>query len=468
MQDPFGHSEYEEHHARSSAKAFEQMLREESFYFMDLGTIDEIYHYYASNRQWKKAQQLLEFGLKSHPSSSDLYYKQSKLYFDLDQYPLSLEQVDIALQFSPMNAEYLFFKADILTQIEDYQEALEVLKQLHGIHHHPEEVLIQMGNIAQACGKNDVCESYYREALEVAPDFEEALYELVFFLESQSRHAEGIKLYEEYIDRFPYSYNVWYNMGMLYRSLDNAYKAIEAFDFAIVIKEDFLSAYYNKGLLLADQDRYEDALRTFLEANAIDSTDVPILYHIAECYENLNMFRDAVRYYKLATKEDDTFVDAWMGLGFCMERCEKYMEAIHFYRKAYNLDQENTEICLAIAVCEYKLGNKLGSYQFLEKAIHLDPHDSQLWQDWAELLFEHGSVQGAVSYLEEGIKINPDNYSLYYQCAAYLLSIGDHQGLTYLENALLIDYPNHYSLFHHVPVLKDNKMVQEMIELYGE
>lgn len=443
------------------------MLKGQGFFFMDLATVDEIFNYYVGNHQWEKARKLLRFALKSHPSSSELYFKQSRLNFELGHFHASLAQLERALQYSPMNTEYLLFKADILTQMEAYTDALQVLDQLRSIHLNPAEVLLQMGNVAQISGKYQDSEFFYRQALEEAPDYEEALYELVFFLESRGRQGEGVRLYLDFLDQNPYSANIWYNLGLLYRSVDNFEKAIEAFDFAIVIQEDLISAHFNKGLLLIELERYREGLQTFLEANAIEKDDPHVHYHIGECYENLGMIRDAVRYYKSATQSDEGFTDAWMGLGFCMEQWEKYLEAIHFYKKAYKADQENAEICLSLAICEYKLGNRVGAVQYLEEAIAVNPQDETIWQDWAQLLHEQGNTAGAISSLEEGIRNNQDKYGLYYQCAAYCLTTGEERlGLTFLENALLMDYANHDILFQYIPTLRSHALVLSLIQRY--
>jgi len=61
------------------------------------------------------------------------------------------------------------------------------------------------------------------------------------------KQEESIKFYEQYIDNEPYSYAAWYNLGNAFNKMDLFEKSIDAYDYAILIKDNFASAYFNKG-----------------------------------------------------------------------------------------------------------------------------------------------------------------------------------------------------------------------------
>jgi tetratricopeptide (TPR) repeat protein len=351
--------------------------------------------------------------------------------------------------------------------MDRYDEAMALLEGLQYTFEPREEVLIQMGNVAQICGHVEDSERYYRQALTLVPAFEDALFELAFLLESEDRTDEALVLYETYLDERPYAAMVWHNLGLLYRKLGNYEKALEAFDFALAIVPEMAPAWFNRGELLMDQGRIAEAVQAFIETHAISSHDPMTQYRIAECFEALEMYRDAIRFYRKAAISDPDYLDAYVGIGFCLEKLEQFTEAIHYYQKAHRIDSENAEISLAIATCEYRLGNHHSAYLFLEQAIVLEPQDVNIWQDWAMLLFEHDNVSGAISFLEEGIKANPREAVLYYQCAAYCyLNQAFDQGATYLENALLLDVEARHILFQIVPAIRLFPGVEDLIQHY--
>jgi tetratricopeptide (TPR) repeat protein len=469
MQDPFSHHDFEEHRGRQNAREFERRSQEEDFYFIDLYVVDEIYHYYLETNELGKAQKLVRFAIQSHPSSADLYYKQARLDGEIGKYHAALTHMETVLSLNPGIAEYVVFQAELLARLERYQEAVKVLEALLPLAEYPEDIFLHLGNVAQVCRQMKASEGYYRRALEMAPDFDEALFELGFLLESEDRLPEAIALYQAFLDEQPYASMVWYNLALLHRKEAQLNQALEALDFAIVIDEDFHPAHYQKGLLLLEQGNYPRALQAFLDARALQPQDLHTLFHIADTYEKLKLYREAIRYYGKATRQDPDYLDAWLGLAYCLEKCEQFLEAVHYYHKAFKLDEDNVEICLSLAICEFKLGNKHSAYLFLQRAIQIDPDELAIWQDWAQLLYDQNSFVGAITFLEDGIQRNPGAAPLYYQIGAYSYEAGlREQGLMYLENALILDFAAHKLLFELMPGLEHDPAIIDLIESYRQ
>lgn len=464
MKDNFWDNDFEEHRARKKARDFERRLKDQESLFLDLLQVDEIYNYYLLSNELVKAQELVSMAIQTYPSSSDLYHKQARIDYEFGRYNQAIHYIDTALELSPGMTEYLMFKSDLLARLEKYQEAIALLSGLIHLHSSPEEIYLQMGNVAQICAYPEESENYYIQALEIRPDFEEALFELAFLLESEDKIEAGITLYESFLDSYPYSTEVWYNLALLYLKTGNYEMALDSCDYAVIVKEDYAIAWFTRGQILAELGRYPQALQSFLQADTILPRDIHTLYHIAECYEQTGLFREAFRYYFRVSKLDPYHNDAWMGMGYCTEKQHKYLEATHYYQKAYKLDEENSHICLCLAICEYKLEQRYQAYQYLQKAIRLAPQEIFLWQDWAEMLYKDGNYLGAITYLEEGISRNPYSAELHYQCAAYCYDSGKRKkGIAMLQVALQLDFEGHYLLFQINPSLKFEPELMDVI-----
>ncbi len=424
MQDQYGRGHFEEPHGHKSAREFEEMRRNRDFYFIDLLKVDEIFHYYLDQNDLVKALSLITFARQSHPQSAELDLKMAIIELEQGNCNFALQFVEDALAISPMHFECSLLKAEILAQLDRYDEAIKLLHHLRAVAHSTEEVLLQMGNVAQLCGHTQHSEQYYRQAIKEAPDFVEATYELAFLLESLGRHEEGIKIYENFLDAHPYTADIWYQLGILYARLEHYEKAIEAFDFATVVKDDFGQAHYKKGRTLLYLDRPEEALRAFLEAATHQPKDVHTLYYIGQTYRELDSPQNAIRYFHYVGKIDPDYADAWLGIGYCLEKSKKYLEAVHYFQKAFRLDEENEEICFAIASCEFRLGNRFSALEYLQYALDIKPDAIFIWNGWAAILAEEQGARAAAEFLEEGIKRNPKNSALYYLNAAYAYEAG--------------------------------------------
>ncbi|MCI4666797.1 MAG: tetratricopeptide repeat protein [Bacteroidia bacterium] len=467
MAEAFGHNDFEDHRSRQIAREFEERMNNNEVFFMDLARVSQIYDFYVEGQEWKRALALVSFALDTFPTNSQLHYQKSYLLFELGNHKRAEESIEQALILSPLSQDYLGLKADIYGKMGRYEDAIEILNSCLAFTDDLSKLLLHMGNIAQICQRPKESETYYLEAIAEKPGFDEALIELTYLYESEDKITEAIATCEKYLDNNPYSHTVWYRLGCLNQKVSLFDQALDAYEYALVIKDDYEDALLKKGEILFCKDKYQEALQSYLSALYFSPENVHTLYQIGDCYENLEFFHDAIKYYGRVTKHDPYHIDAWIGLGFCLERREKYLEAIHYYQKAYKLDSENADLCLAMAICEYKLGQRYNAYLYLEQAISLSPSDISIWQDWARVLYDHKNPIGAVTYLEEGIKINPNEALLYFYCAAYCFDIGMmDKAFTYLENGLILDPAQHTILFELLPVLKKEREILELIEQY--
>lgn len=467
MAEAFGHNDSEDRNPRQIAREFEERFNNNEVFFMDLNRVSRIYNYYLEGQEWKRALALVSFALDTFSSNSHLYYQKAHVLFELGRLRESDAALDSALNLSPNNPEYISLKADVYARLGRYEDAIHMLRAGMVYVDKIEDVFLQMGNIAQICGRPLESEAYYKEALEIKPTFEEALIELSYLLEAEFRITEAQAICEDFLDENPYSHRLWFRLGTIFVKAQLFDQALDAIEYAIIIKDDYQEAYLKKAEILHEQEKWQQALQTYLSALYFLPNSTHILYQVGDCYENLESFQDAIKYYFRVTAQDADHIDAWLGLGFCLERSEKYLEAIHYYQKAHKLDGENADLCLAMAICEYKLGQRYNAYLYLEQAIQLEPSDIGIWKDWAQVLYDHKNPIGAVTYLEEGIKINPGEALLYYYCAAYCFDTGMvDKAITYLENGLILDPNQHSIVYELLPVLKNEPEITELVEQY--
>ncbi len=91
------------------------------------------------------------------------------------------------------------------------------------------------------------------------------IYEISFCYEFANKTEDSISYFQSYIDKYPFSKAAWFNLGIAYNNIDLYEKAIEAYDFAIAIDDNFSSAYFNKANSLANIGMYKDAIVAYKE-----------------------------------------------------------------------------------------------------------------------------------------------------------------------------------------------------------
>jgi tetratricopeptide (TPR) repeat protein len=338
-------------------EAFEARLNQKEIAFIDLLTVKEIFHFYLRHEKLEEAERLLDYADNFHEGSCAMLRLRALLEMEKKNWEEALRQTEAALSCNPNDTELKFLQTELLAHLDRYDEAMGLLRELLAIDLEPKNVFLQMGNVAQLCGRDQQSEHYYRQALHHAPDFLDAVVELAFLLQSVDRHQDAITVYDTYLSNYPYQSRAWYELGRLYGTLGMTRKAVEAFDFAIVIRSDYFLAHYYKGSSLHQDGQYLLALRAFLEANVCLSHDESTWYHIGLCAQQLGAYPLAIRYYQRLSQRETYQLEAWVGLGESLEASERFLEAVHYYRKAYRDDESCEETALRMARCEFKLGN---------------------------------------------------------------------------------------------------------------
>ena len=80
--------------------------------------------------------------------------------------------------------------------------------------------------------------------LQADPTSEEALYKICFWTDFTGRNEESIRLHLNIIEEYPYNELAWFNLGAAYQGLKLYEKAIDAYQYAVVIDLTMLTAYW--------------------------------------------------------------------------------------------------------------------------------------------------------------------------------------------------------------------------------
>lgn len=136
-------------------------------------------------------------------------------------------------------------KAKILKNQDKFEEALEILDELHNQNPDSEEIKKLLIDTLFNYGGylNDV-------------------YTLEF--------EKAKQLFERITDLSPNNYRALYNLGIAHYNLGQMEYAKNSFEIALKIKPDYKYCLYNLGLIHEEMEKYEEALNYYEQALEID------------------------------------------------------------------------------------------------------------------------------------------------------------------------------------------------------
>jgi tetratricopeptide (TPR) repeat protein len=434
--------------AKFSVERYEEMIRNHDQYFFDAQAFENIIDYYIEKNDPAKALQVSEYARNQHPFAAVFYIKQAQLLVVTNRAADAFAALDKASMLEASDPDIYIIRGNLYESMERFDEALENYQKALDLAEETDEILLHIAYVHQNMGDYTTAIKYLKMCLK----------------QNMENQEESIQFYQQYIDTEPYSYAAWYNLGNAFTKLSLFEKAIDAYDYAILIKDSFASAYFNKGNALVNLEKYAEAIEVYRHTFEYEQPNADTYCAIGECYEKLD---DARAFYKKSVKMDSKLADAWFGIGVTLDFEERYFEALHFYKKALDLDIANADYWFAIADAEYKLKHMAEAESAYEKVVELNPLDVDAWLDYSSILYEQDRLVDAIGVISDAIKNNPEAAELYYRMVAYLFAKGDYnEALNFLELALSSDPEKHYILFDYLPQLQKNKVIVDIINRY--
>lgn len=447
----------------SSQTPENQVLLEEEIYA-------EIADHYEELNLADKAMEIIELGLKQYNFSPTLHAHKASILLSSKLEDQALELLDQAEAYghSPIRTEYLRAKAH--TQKCDYEKALCLLTNMKS---YQTSDTVGLSDIyfleAQVYEKQEQYEGMFvamRQALRLNPAHKEALDRLYFCLDMCGFPQESIELCAYLIDQNPYSYLAWYNLGHAYYSEFRYDKAIEAFEYAYLINENFGPAYYDCADVCMQISDHKKALKCYEELLQFSEPTGELLFNLGECHEYLGNLEKARILFFRALRRHPKHEEVYFHLGECYAKEGIWESAAHFYKEAVVRDQSREDFLSALADVYIRLGRFKQAEPLLVAATQVLPELSYIWMRLARFYISISQPQKALDALEESEEFAYGADILYARAACYSQMKMERLAIDALGEGLKEDFERHYLFFELAPMMRKNSKVQAAIHYY--
>lgn len=225
---------------------------------------------------------------KSADSAERLFEQGSQQLYSGDL-KKALASFDKALKLQPNNANGLYVRGVVLSQMSRYKDAIISLDK----------------------------------ALAISPTHHDALNLQAITLGHINHHEKALTSFDKALEVKPDSHIAWINRGItLCDHLALYEEAIISFDEALKLKSDFHEAWYNKGVALDHLCRYEEAFICFDKSLDFKPYFFEALHKVwlsrGEALRHLWRYEEAIASYDKALDLKPNFFEAWHSRGFAV------------------------------------------------------------------------------------------------------------------------------------------------------
>ncbi|MEN0050722.1 MAG: tetratricopeptide repeat protein [Bacteroidota bacterium] len=432
----------------------------------------QLIDYYEQEGMYNRAFETLDHAIECHRFSSSFYEKKANFLIDVKKENEALEVLNEAEILTPNCLSIQLLKVKAFSFLSMSSEALaiiEELKQRTFSSKSLSEVYLAEAIIYERLEQYDFMFNALQAALNIDNSNQAALEKMWFCTELSKKYEASLVLHDELLVHNAYSSRAWYNLAHAHAYLGNYEDAIEAYEFAYLIDEDFEFAYRDRAEICYELHYYKEALASYEEVLGLFEPDADLYLRAGQCHFHLGHIEKAKHNLTQAVflepvQEEEIF----FYLGRCYAIEENHAEAIRFYQKAIDADAHREEFHLHLAFVytaqkEYKLA--ISAFQM---ATETAPEDATYWFHYAKFLIQIGKTKKAWNVLQEA-EIYTISTDVAHCRVACLLMLNQRDEAFKLFNETLEEESRSYRfLFGLKPELKNDAIINAIVSFHEE
>lgn len=329
----------------------------------------------------------------------------------------------IAHAINSVNATELYKQANILYELQRYQDALSTYGKAVNIRPDYAQGWNGQGKTLYELKKFKDALAAYDKAIQIEPDYLEAWSGRGFALNKLQRYQEAIASFEKTLllqNNYP---EVWNAKGEALAKLNEYDQALKSYDKAIELKKEYYEAWYNKALLLQNLKRYDEAITAYDKVLEFKQDHEKAWYNRGNVLVNLRRYQDAVEAYDKTVQYKPSFYQAWLSKGNILINLQRYPEALESFQQVIKYNRRNYQAWYGSGWSLHQMKRYEEAVSSYNKAIELDRRNSQVWYSRGNSLYNLNKYQDAISSYNKAINYNSKNYEIWYSKGNVFLTL---------------------------------------------
>ena len=392
---------------------------------------------------------------------------------DLGQAEEANAVLDKAHAYEPDGLDILLTRVEIYNRLQYFDEAHEILeKARQRVSQDDEEYLDILLLEAAICESQHQFELAFDNLYTILcqdADYEPAAIRLRMLLEQVETDflIQILPLLQTLVDNSPYSHWAWTSLGFAQGQAEQIEEALESFEYAVLIDENFAFARYDAVDLLMNAARYAEAAVILTDCIRIFGAHAETYLRLAEAHYELKNYDLALSFCEKTIKMDSCEGRVYELIGDVYLETAQPQKALHNFELAFRADKSNPDFALSLAGAYVALFNFQKAHDFYQKAIALAIDNTDYWFAYLEFLIDE-SLYSLGFVLIETARQQFSNALLDYAEAALLILSGKRQeGLLLLMQTLQAAFSDSDFLFALAPELANDTAVMEWVDLFA-
>lgn len=276
--------------------------------------------------------------------------------------------------------------------------------------------LLMQGNVLMELQRYDEAIASLDQALNLKPDYPEALIQRGQALVKLKRYDEALNAYDEALKLQVDEPQTWYYRAVVLNQLQRYNEAIAALEKASEMgKVEDLASLEEKAYALQSLNRYEEALTAYIEALKFTPGSAKLWYQQGQVLNQLNRHEEALSALNQALELKPDDIAALIERGSTLGKLQRYEEALATVDKALPLATDSAKGWGERGYLLVQLGRYDEAIAALEKAVQLQADYGEAWyyRGWA--LERLQRYDEAIKAFDKAVEMKPDDSDAWYR-----------------------------------------------------
>lgn len=434
--------------------------------FLEEEAFEKIIDHFDEQEQTAKALEAATIATDHFPFSAPLMIRQADLLLATRRYLEALEVLEKAELYDATDINLYILKTDVYLALDMQEKAVLLLEDAIQRFEGDEkvELLFELADVYDDYEEFDKVFDCLAMILKEEPTSEEALYKICFWTDFTGRNEESIRLHLRIIEEHPYNELAWFNLAAAYQGLKLYEKAIDAYQYAIVIDEKFDFAYRNMGDAFIRLRRYREAIEALEKVLELAKPEEVIYEAIGHCYDRLKQYGQARFHYRKAAhlNPEDSKILYKIACTYYNEG--QWASSVKQLDSALRIQRNQPEYNLLMGECKMMLEDFKEAIQHFMTVVRVRPRKIAGWEALVRCLFYAGHYNEARLQVLAALEQTGGKPIFCYYLSAVLFAMGrSKEGLLQLERALA-EAPKGLKKFVELnPVILQNPQVVDLI-----
>jgi len=269
------------------------------------------------------------------------------------------------------------------------------------------------------------------------------------------------------INEHPYNELAWFNLGAAYQGLKLYEKAIDAYQYALVIDEKFDYAYRNIGDAYIRLRKYKEAIEALEKVLELSKPEEVIYEAIGHCYDRMRNYAQARFHYRKAShlNPDDSKLFYKIACTYFNEG--QWSSAAKQLESALKIHRQQYEYNLLMGECKLQLNLLREAIQYFSNTVRIKPKNMAGWEALIRCLYQAEYYTEARQQCLIAMDVTDGKPVFLFYLSAVLFALGkSKEALIYLEKGLQVSPKRVKKFIELNPSILQNQNVVDVIARY--